>query len=168
MTSALGSLAARDGYPHARARQDRLAGWLALAGASLGALAGLLELTIGPSIRDWVGNKQDTTRLGWTTIILSLVALAAAIAIRRRPDRRVAIALGLLVPGLICFTTVGRLWYLPGTLLWSARAADFMRTSMQKLPRQKIFQEMTVRNVNTTRKLHALLQAMSANHNVNK
>ena len=58
--------------------------------------------------------------------------------------------------------------YLPGTLLWSARAADFMRTSMQKLPRQKIFQEMTVRNANTTRKLHALLQAMSANHNVNK
>ena len=51
--------------------------------------------------------------------------------------------------------------YVPGTLLWSARAADFERTSMQKLPRQKIFQEMTVRNVNTTRKLHALMKAMT-------
>jgi uncharacterized protein (DUF1697 family) len=51
--------------------------------------------------------------------------------------------------------------YVPGTLLWSARAADWLRTSMQKLPRQKIFQEITVRNLNTTRKLHALLQAMS-------
>ena len=51
--------------------------------------------------------------------------------------------------------------YVPGTLLWSARAGDFVRTSMQKLPAQKIFQDMTVRNVNTTRKLHALMQAMS-------
>jgi uncharacterized protein (DUF1697 family) len=57
---------------------------------------------------------------------------------------------------------IEHLLYVPGTLLWSARAADWQRTSMQKLPRQKIFQDMTVRNVNTTRKLHALMQAMAS------
>lgn len=52
--------------------------------------------------------------------------------------------------------------YVPGTLLWSARAADVNRTSMQKLASQKIFQDMTVRNAKTTRKLHALMQQMAA------
>lgn len=52
--------------------------------------------------------------------------------------------------------------YLPGTLLWSARAADVTRTSMAKLASQKIFQDMTVRNANTTRKLHSLMQRMAA------
>ena len=52
--------------------------------------------------------------------------------------------------------------YVPGTLLWWARASDANRTSLQKLGSQKIFQDMTVRNANTTRKLHALMQEMSA------
>ena len=56
---------------------------------------------------------------------------------------------------------IEHLVYVPGTLLWSARADDFARTSMQKLASRKIFQDMTVRNLNTTRKLHALMQAMS-------
>jgi hypothetical protein len=131
VSTAPSPLAMRDG--HARARQDRLAGWLAVAGASLGLLAGLLELTIGPSIRDWVGNKQDTTRLGLTTMLLSAVALAAAGALRGRSHRRVAIALGLLVPGLICFTTVGRLWYLPGALLLLAAALVVAGTPRHEL-----------------------------------
>lgn len=100
---------------------DRIAGWLALAGSALGVLAGLIELTIGPDIRAWVGDKQDTTRLGLTTIALSLAALGAALALRRPRGRagagRVAVSLGLLAPGLVCFTTVGRLWYVPGALL---------------------------------------------------
>ena len=107
-------------------RADRVAGWLALIGSGLGVLAGLIELTIGPDIRDWVGDKQDTTRLGLTTIALSLVALGAALALRRPRGRtgagRVAVSLGLLVPGLVCFSTVGRLWYLPGALLVVAGA----------------------------------------------
>lgn len=133
MSTALSPLAARDGRPQARASQDRLAGRLAVAGASLGLLAGLVELTIGPSIRDWVGDKQDTTRLGLTTMILSAAALAAATALRRHSERRVAIALGLLVPGLICFTTVGRLWYLPGALLLLAAALVLAGTPRDEL-----------------------------------
>jgi uncharacterized protein (DUF1697 family) len=51
--------------------------------------------------------------------------------------------------------------YRPGTLLWSARRSDLGRTGMHKLPSQKLFQEMTVRNTNTTRKLHELMQKMA-------
>ena len=112
-------------------RSDRLAGHLALAGASLGALAGLLELTVRPSVRDWVGNKQDTTRLGLTTLVLSAVAASRPRLETAADDaggRRVAIVLALLVPALVCFTTVGRLWYLPGALLLGAGALVLART----------------------------------------
>jgi hypothetical protein len=118
-------------------KSDRLAGRLALAGASLGVLAGLLELTIGPSVREWVGDKQDTTRLGLTTAVLSAVALVAAAALRRprggTDGRRVAIALALVIPAVVCFTTVGRLWYLPGPLLLAAGALVLARTRPQEL-----------------------------------
>ena len=50
--------------------------------------------------------------------------------------------------------------YVPGTLLWSARAKDINKTVMIKLSSQKVFQDMTVRNLNTTRKLHELMQQM--------
>ena len=51
--------------------------------------------------------------------------------------------------------------YYPGTLLWSARISDMSRTTMQKLSSQKLFQDMTVRNTNTTRKLYELMMKMS-------
>ena len=51
--------------------------------------------------------------------------------------------------------------YRPGTLLWSARISDLSRTSMHKLPSRKIFQEMTVRNTNTTKKLYELMKEMA-------
>lgn len=103
-----------------------LAGRVGLAGAALGLIAGLLELTIGPSIRSWVGDKSDTTGLGITTIVLSLIALAAAVHALRHPAASVAgrllIGAALLVPAGICFTTVGSLWYVPGPLLVAAGA----------------------------------------------
>ena len=56
---------------------------------------------------------------------------------------------------------IEHLRYVPGALFWWARAADVNRTSMHKLPSQKVFRDMTVRNANTTRKLHALMQKMT-------
>jgi hypothetical protein len=109
-----------------RAAVRRAATRLATIAAGLGVLAGVLEISIGPSIRDWVGNKQDTTRLGLTTIGLSAVALAAAASLSRdRPDapgHRLVSVLGIVVPALVCFTTVGRLWLIPGPLLLVATA----------------------------------------------
>jgi len=87
-------------------------------------LGGLVELTVGPSIRSWVGDKDDTTRLGLATSALAAAALvSAAMLARRRPTvgGRILIAVGLLVPALLCFTTVGRLWYVPGVMLLGSR-----------------------------------------------
>jgi hypothetical protein len=102
---------------------QRLAAALGTLGAGLGLLAGVVELTAGPSIRSWVGNKEDTTRLGLATVLLAAVALLAAVVLRRAaasPTMRFAAAVGLVAPGLICFTTVGRVWYLPGAILVAA------------------------------------------------
>lgn len=110
--------------PHHRTdhgSRRRVVPTLGLVGGALGVLAGVTELAVGPSIRSWVGDKQDTTRLGLVTIVLAAVALASALNLRRTAHatapRRFALALGLLVPGAICFTTVGRLWFVPGVLL---------------------------------------------------
>jgi hypothetical protein len=96
-------------------------------GATLGVAAGIVELSVGPHIRNWVGDKQDTTRLGLATIVLSLIALAAAAGWRRQrtptTGMQLLVAAALLVPGLICFTTVGRLWYAPGVLLLAGACA---------------------------------------------
>ena len=52
--------------------------------------------------------------------------------------------------------------YRPGTVLWSAQASEINRTNMQKLSSRKIFRDMTVRNLNTTRKLCELMQKADA------
>ena len=51
--------------------------------------------------------------------------------------------------------------YRPGTLLWSAQVSDLSRTNMQKLSSRKVFQDMTVRNLNTTRKLCELMKKVA-------
>ena len=48
--------------------------------------------------------------------------------------------------------------YRPGALLWSAQASKLTQTSMVKLSSRKIFHDMTVRNLNTTRKLYELMK----------
>ena len=48
--------------------------------------------------------------------------------------------------------------YRQGTLLWSAQVTEFSRTNLQKLSSRKIFQDMTVRNLNTTKKLYELMK----------
>ena len=52
--------------------------------------------------------------------------------------------------------------YRPGTVLWSAQASEMNRTNMQKLSSRKIFRDMTVRNLNTTKKLCELMQKTDA------
>ncbi len=90
-------------------------------GAILGMLAGLVELSIGTQIRPWIGDKENPFVLGIVTLLLSSMAFAAIILASKRDaltnDGKLAIFLGVLLPTTICFTTVGRLWYLPGILL---------------------------------------------------
>ena len=48
--------------------------------------------------------------------------------------------------------------YRPGTLLWSVQASEANRSKFVKLSTRKSFKEMTVRNLNTTRKLSDLMK----------
>ncbi len=82
-------------------------------GAALGMLAGLLEMTVGASIREAIGNKENPIALGAVTLVLSAVALTASEVGRRAEPRstnaRLAVVLGQCLPAVICFTTVGYL-----------------------------------------------------------
>lgn len=112
---------------------------LAAAGSALGVLAGIIQATVGASIPYWTGAKASPGALGALTVVLSLVA-AAGCAMSRRPHfgggGRLVAVVALVLPALVCFTTVGRLWIVPGPLLligatlsigsWS-EAADLTR-----------------------------------------
>lgn len=84
-------------------------------------IAGIIQATAGSRIPDWTGNKDNPVGLGLLTILLSLIALGAAASVRGSAEtsagRRVTVALALLIPGALCFSTVGRLWYVPGALM---------------------------------------------------
>jgi uncharacterized protein (DUF1697 family) len=58
-------------------------------------------------------------------------------------------------------TDIEEIIYRPGTLLWSAQVTNINRTNLAKLASRKIYREMTVRNVNTTRKLHELMKNLT-------
>lgn len=109
-------------------RRQHLAASLGLLGAGLGLIAGVVQVAVGSRIPDWTGNKDAPGVLGLLTIVLSLVALAAASGLRGptplRPGRRALTTLALLVPAGLCSSTVGRLWYLPGLLLLAAAASS--------------------------------------------
>lgn len=51
--------------------------------------------------------------------------------------------------------------YCPGTLLWAAQIKELTRTNMVKLSSRKMYQDMTVRNLNTTRKLCELMKKVA-------
>jgi uncharacterized protein (DUF1697 family) len=50
--------------------------------------------------------------------------------------------------------------YCPGALLWSAQVSEMTRTNMIKLSSRKMYQDMTIRNLNTTRKLYELMKKL--------
>jgi len=108
-----------------RADRARLGAGLATAGAVLGAAAGVVQATAGSDIPSWTGGKADPVGLGLATIALSVIAFASSTTLRRphiRGAGRLIATAGLVVPGLVCFTTVGRLWLLPGPLLLAGAA----------------------------------------------
>lgn len=88
--------------------------------------AGAAVAARGNDLADWTGGKQDPTPLGLLTVALSVCAAAACLNQARpsengiHPGRRAAVVVGQLLPALICFTTVGRLWWAPGVLLLAA------------------------------------------------
>jgi len=59
-------------------------------------------------------------------------------------------------------TDIEQIVYRPGALLWSAQVNELTRTNMAKLGSRKIFRDMTVRNLNTTKKLYELMKIAAA------
>ena len=108
-------------------RAPRVGRMIGLAGVVLGVGAGLTQLLAGSAIPQWSGDKLDTTGLGITTIILSLVAAVGLAQLHRELPRweRFAVLLLVLACAGVCFTTVGRLWYIPGPLLIAAAVLAF-------------------------------------------
>lgn len=106
-------------------RNHRLAARLGGAGAVAGFAAGLVQLTVGSAIPDWTGAKSSPGALGLLTMALSLLAGFAALNQRDvtlTTGRRTAYAVMIFATALVCFTTVGRLWWLPAPLLFAAGA----------------------------------------------
>jgi hypothetical protein len=105
----------------------RAARRIGLAGVALGVAAGLTQLLAGSAIPAWSGNKLDTTGLGITTILLSLVAGVGLWQLCRELPRweRLAVLLLVIACAAVCFTTVGRLWWIPGPLLIAAAVLAF-------------------------------------------
>jgi hypothetical protein len=92
---------------------------LSVVGVTLGVVAGVVQLSLGSTIPAWTGNKADTTGLGVTTIVLSLIAGAALWQLRRPLHTWTWVACGVvgIAAPAVCFTTVGRLWFVPGPVL---------------------------------------------------
>jgi len=66
-----------------------------------------------------------------------------------------------ILDGLHPKSDIEQVVYRPGVLLWSALTSGLTRSTMLKLSSQKIYQDMTVRNLNTTKKLYELMKKMS-------
>ncbi|MFE9446626.1 hypothetical protein ACFYO2_49005 [Streptomyces sp. NPDC006602] len=101
--------------------RDRAAALAGTTGGALGVAAGLTAVVWGDRLGAWAGDKQDPTALGSFTVALS----AGLLRLRGSAPgagRRAAVGAGLLLPGLLGFTTVGRLWWIPGALLVVAGA----------------------------------------------
>jgi uncharacterized protein (DUF1697 family) len=56
---------------------------------------------------------------------------------------------------------IEEIFYRPGTLLWSALASEASRSNMVKLASRQIYKDMTIRNLNTTKKLHELMKKVA-------
>ncbi|MFJ1760077.1 hypothetical protein ACIOD2_07160 [Amycolatopsis sp. NPDC088138] len=103
-------------------RRSATAG-LGTTGALLGVVAGLIQATVGAGIPELTGDKLAHGALGLLTTALAAVAGFAALRQRKAGLSvlsRAACSLALIGPGLLCLTTVGRLWYLPAALLTTA------------------------------------------------
>ncbi len=48
--------------------------------------------------------------------------------------------------------------YVPGAVLWSVYKSNQTKSGMMKLAASPIYKKMTIRNVNTVRKLHAIMK----------
>ncbi|MFP8782687.1 DUF1697 domain-containing protein [Planococcus plakortidis] len=55
---------------------------------------------------------------------------------------------------------IGRVQYVPGAILWSVDRGDVTKSGMAKIVGTKLYKLVTVRNVNTVRKIYKLMKEL--------
>jgi hypothetical protein len=107
-----------------RSQLCTVAGRLGAIGGWVGIAAGVTQAIIGSRIPNWTGNKDHPVALGLLTIALGASVLVAVRTLRAAPVPRYetlsAITLWLVVVAVVCSTTVGMLWIIPGVVLLAA------------------------------------------------
>jgi uncharacterized protein (DUF1697 family) len=58
---------------------------------------------------------------------------------------------------LLQINPVDNVKYIPGAVLWNVEGKDYSKSGMLKLMGTELYKNMTIRNVNTVRKLHQIM-----------
>lgn len=57
-------------------------------------------------------------------------------------------------------SNIDQVRYVPGALLWSVEKKNLTKSGLMKLAGTKLYKKMTIRNVNTTRKIYEIMISM--------
>lgn len=63
-------------------------------------------------------------------------------------------------------STVDNVRYMPGAVLWNVEGKDYSKSGMTKLVGTDLYRNMTIRNVNTVRKIHQIMSAADGRQSV--
>jgi len=66
-----------------------------------------------------------------------------------------------VLENLVIKPTIDTVKYVPGAILWSIEKKNANKSGMSKIIGTKIYKQITVRNVNTTRKIYELMEAQN-------
>lgn len=66
-----------------------------------------------------------------------------------------------VLENLVIQPNIDTVKYVPGAILWSVDKKNVSKSGMSKIIGSKIYKQITVRNVNTTRKIYELMQTQN-------
>ncbi|QQZ07701.1 DUF1697 domain-containing protein [Heyndrickxia vini] len=67
-----------------------------------------------------------------------------------------------VLENLVIKPTIDTVKYVPGAILWSVDKENVTKSGMSKIIGSKIYKQVTIRNVNTTRKIYELMLAQNS------
>jgi uncharacterized protein (DUF1697 family) len=67
-----------------------------------------------------------------------------------------------VLENLVIKPTIDTVKYVPGAILWSIEKKNANKSGMSKIIGTKIYKQVTVRNVNTARKIYELMEAQNS------
>lgn len=64
-----------------------------------------------------------------------------------------------LLEKLVIKPNIDTVKYVPGALLWAVEKKQYSKSGLSKLVGTQVYKQMTIRNVNTARKIYELMRA---------